>query len=139
MLRVYTEIIIEASAEEIWTNLLNFAEYDRWNPYIKSIEGNAKKDEFLIVQFPTVKMKTKVNDIIEKHMLSWKGKMVINGLLDSIHVFRITKISENCCLFEQYETFKGIMTSFLARKIKTSAQADFTKMNTALKRKCENR
>jgi hypothetical protein len=37
-----TEILIHASPEKVWTILTDFASYPQWNPFIKSITGEAK-------------------------------------------------------------------------------------------------
>ena len=38
---IKTEIVINASAEEIWNVLLDHKEYPKWNPFIKKITGSA--------------------------------------------------------------------------------------------------
>ncbi|MEL7064914.1 MAG: SRPBCC domain-containing protein, partial [Bacteroidota bacterium] len=37
-----TEILIEATPQEIWNVLMDFESYPDWNPFITSIEGNVQ-------------------------------------------------------------------------------------------------
>ena len=38
-LTLTTQITINASPEEIWTELIDFKSYPEWNPFINKIEG----------------------------------------------------------------------------------------------------
>ena len=48
MKEIRTEIIINTSKEEVWSILTNFSEYPEWNPFIRSLEGQAVKDTKLV-------------------------------------------------------------------------------------------
>lgn len=133
MLVVHTEIIIECNAKAVWDNLINFQKHEDWNPYITSIEGVLTVGSTLKVQFPTVKMNTKIQEVRANKLLQWSASMGFRGLLDSIHRFEIVEISSTRCRFVQSEQFKGLLVPFIGKKIKTSATSDFQAMNRALK------
>lgn len=39
---ITTEILIQATPKKVWSVLTNFANYNDWNPFIKSITGIVK-------------------------------------------------------------------------------------------------
>ncbi|MDO9106469.1 MAG: SRPBCC family protein [Methylovulum sp.] len=42
MLEIRTEIEIASEPEPLWAILTNFAAYPQWNPFIRTIQGEAK-------------------------------------------------------------------------------------------------
>jgi hypothetical protein len=49
MLEIETEIEIFASAQRVWSVLLDFPAYSKWNPFVRVIGGLAKKGDRLTV------------------------------------------------------------------------------------------
>ena len=47
--QIITQINIEASPEEIWQHLTDFASYPQWNPFIAAIEGDLRVGSRLTV------------------------------------------------------------------------------------------
>lgn len=138
MLIVNTEIIIARSVKVVWENLVNFQNYADWNPYITSIEGDLEVGSTLKIQFPTVKMNTKIQVVRANKLLRWSAYMGFRGLLDSLHQFEIIEISSTRCRLVQSERFNGLLVPFFRKRIKASATADFQAMNRALKTLVEN-
>ena len=52
MNKIQTQIIINASATDVWDTLIDFRKYNEWNPFIKSIDGNPVVGEKLKEFFP---------------------------------------------------------------------------------------
>jgi hypothetical protein len=49
MKQLISDIIIEASADEVWNELLDHQAYPTWNPFIKQISGSTTVGETLEV------------------------------------------------------------------------------------------
>ena len=74
-----TEIIIDASSDEVWKVLMNHEAYPEWNPFIKKISGSTKPGDYL-----ETTLQTEGNDpmdfkpVVLKNQFSqefrWKGK-----------------------------------------------------------------
>lgn len=43
MTEIYTEVVINTSANKVWNILIDFENYPNWNPFITSIKGKLKK------------------------------------------------------------------------------------------------
>jgi len=69
----------------------------------------------------------------------WRGKLLIPGLFDGEHVFRLEPGSSARVLFHQDELFSGLLVSFLKRSLDGATKQGFIAMNEALKREAERR
>lgn len=58
---IKTEILINATPEKVWSILTSFDNYPNWNPFIKSIKGEAKVGNKIKVCMHTP-TKLKIND-----------------------------------------------------------------------------
>ncbi|MEC4114354.1 SRPBCC domain-containing protein [Myroides pelagicus] len=136
-MKLYTEIKIIGTPEQIWECLTDFTSYLDWNPFIKSIKGEAKQHAKLQVQIDTMTFTPIVIEAIACVRFSWLGKLFIKGLFDGLHSFEITPLANGTCLLVQQEEFKGILVPLLAKKLKTETLAGFHAMNKALKQRVE--
>lgn len=144
MHEIMTDIEIESTPEDVWKILVDFAAYTNWNPFIRSIEGRAKKGELLKVSIqpvdgkllafrPTVLIATPSKE------LRWLGRFLFPGIFDGEHYFRIEPISSNRVKFIQGERFSGLLVAFAKSSLDIGTQRGFVAMNQALKNLAENR
>ncbi|MDA9262386.1 SRPBCC domain-containing protein [bacterium] len=113
-LTLTTQININASAEEIWSELIDFKSYPEWNPFINKIEGIPLKGNQLKATIGNMKFKPNVLESIPNKKLVWLGKLFIKGVFDGEHSFEIIKQSTNC-LFIQKENFRGLLVPFFKK------------------------
>lgn len=132
-MKLVTQIEIKAKAETIWEALIDFDNYNKWNPFITQIEG---------IPAPRQKLKVKIQkmifyptiQIVKPHQkLTWLGKLGIKGLFDGYHYFEIMPIDEHRCLFIQGENFIGLLVPFLKKKLQKETRPGFILMNCSLK------
>lgn len=142
MQNIQTEILINATPQQVWKTLLDFENYPNWNPFIH-IKGQAKVGQqltntlFLDNQKPQV-FKPIVLAIEKQQQLRWQGQLFIKGLFDGEHYFKLEAVSQNQTKLIHGENFSGILTSLILKMVKTATINGFEKMNTALKRQVEN-
>jgi Uncharacterized conserved protein len=139
---LYTEIEINAAPEKVWRILTDFADYPKWNPFIRRIEGVPAVGERLKIFIqPTgakgFAFKPKVLAAKKEKELRWLGKFFVSGLFDGEHFFKIEKSGENKVKFVQGENFSGLFVSFLAKSLDTDTLRGFREMNEALKKRAE--
>ena len=140
---ITTEILIEASAEEVWKVLMDHKSYHEWNPFIKSIEGSAAEGEQLHVVIQSDANKTMSFDPLvlrnsENDEFRWVGKLGIKGVFDGEHYFILEKVDMNNTRFIHGENFSGVLSGTLLKMIGKDTEDGFEAMNAALKSRTEN-
>jgi uncharacterized membrane protein len=105
-----TQIEIEASVERIWSLLIDFPSYPRWNPFVRSIEGTLVVGQSLkvFVQPPGasgMRFRPTVLKVQPSRELRWKGKFLLPGLFDGEHYFKLEAKLGGGVTFRQGEAF----------------------------------
>jgi hypothetical protein len=144
MHRLDTSIDIDASAERVWSLLLDFPAYARWNPFVRSIEGNPSVGESLkaLIQPPGangMRFKPTVLVCEPQRELRWKGKLLIPGLFDGEHYFKLRPKMSGGVVFEHGELFSGLLVPLFRRSLDGATKQGFVAMNEAIKREAEKR
>ena len=140
--QIETDIEINASAETVWGILTDFEAHASWNPFIREISGVPKEGERIkaFIQPAGGKgmmFKPTVLKAEENRELRWLGKLLIPGLFDGEHYFRIEPIGENRVRFVHGEIFSGILVGLFAKSLDTGTAQGFRAMNEALKKRAE--
>lgn len=141
---IETQIEINASAERVWSILMDFPGYSRWNPFVRSIEGNPTPSQSLNVYIQPpgargMRFCPKVAALEPKREFRWKGKLVIRGLFDGEHFFILEPKSGAQLLFRHGEVFSGLLVPMFKRSLEGKTKQGFAAMNEALKREAERR
>ncbi|MFK8045617.1 MAG: SRPBCC family protein [Crocinitomicaceae bacterium] len=141
---IQTTITIKASPSEVWAILTEFDKYPNWNPFIKSITGQAKVGSILIakIQPPESKemtFKPRVHVSDENEELKWKGKLLFKGLFDGEHQFLISDNGDGTVSFEQNEKFTGLLVKILPSSMFKNTESGFKEMNAKLKIEAEKK
>ena len=94
MHRLDTQIAIDASAERVWSLLVDFPSHPRWNPFVRSIEGRPEVGQSLkvFIQPPGssgMHFRPTVLAVEPYREFRWKGKLLLPGLLDGEHYFTL--------------------------------------------------
>lgn len=139
---IKTQITIQAAPERIWEVLTQFDKYAGWNPFIKSIQGNAKVGEKIIVRLepPGAKgmtFKPKVLAFETNKEFKWIGHLFFPGLFDGEHRFELIDNGNGTTTFIQAEKFKGILVRMLSKMLDGSTLNGFKAMNEQLKLEAE--
>lgn len=141
MKEIKTEVLIDASAEKVWRILMDFENYPRWNPFIKSIKGEKAVGEKITVSLKppgggAMTFRPVILKLEPAREFRWKGKLGIKGLFDGEHFFILEKISDRQTRFIHGEHFGGLLTGMLGNVLHKTEEG-FRQMNEALKRECE--
>ena len=140
--QIITEIIIQASPEEIWRHLTDFAAYPEWNPFIENIEGKAEVGYRLKVTLAVRGGKEMVFKPVVKaaepgKKLVWLGRTVFPWLLDGEHSFVIEDQGDGTCRFVQSESFTGFLVPYLPKSMGEQTKLGFEMLNKVLKERVE--
>ncbi len=141
MKEIRTEIIINTSKEEVWSILTNFRKYPEWNPFIRSLEGQAVKDTRLMATLQLKDRKPMVFKSVvtvseEKKKFEWLGTTPFN-VVNGRHYFILEEISKKQVKFVHGEQFTGILARPFHKRLAWPTQKGFVEMNKALKNRAE--
>lgn len=139
---IETTIVIAAPPGHVWSVLTDFAAYPAWNPFIRSAAGAAAPGETLhLGMSPDGREKLfRISPVVQAAVpgqeLRWRGRMLLPGLFDAEHRFRLEPTSEGTRLHHA-ERFAGLLVPFTAALLRDTRRA-FEAMNQALRQRCES-
>jgi hypothetical protein len=133
-----TEIEFDGIPEEVWAVLADLPAYPEWNPFIERIDGALRVGGKLDVRLQPVgergiTMHPSVLAVEPGRELRWIGHLMIPGIFDGEHRFRIEEAGAGRVRFIQGERFGGILLPLLWKKLRDGGTAKgFRAMNEAL-------
>jgi hypothetical protein len=138
---IETTVEIDAPPAAVWRVLTDFPAYGEWNPFITSIAGTVQEGEQLTVRLEPPRgkgmtIKPTVLAAEPDRELRWKGRLLIPGLFDGEHTFRIEPLDGEQSRFVHGERFTGVLVG-LVKGVLGKTEAGFEQMNAALKRRVE--
>ncbi len=141
MREIEATIEIDAPPAAVWSVLTDFPAYGDWNPFIRSIAGTAQEGERLTVRLepPGGKGMTITPTVLAvepDRELRWNGRLLVPGIFDGEHTFRIEALDGERSRFVHRERFTGILVG-LVKGILAKTEAGFEQMNAALKQRVE--
>jgi hypothetical protein len=136
-------IAIDATPDQVWDVLTDFAAYGEWNPFITSITGPADPGARLAVALTppggrTITMKPRVRAADRSRRFAWLGRLGVPWVFDGAHEFLLAPGADGTTVFTQRETFRGALVPFVGSVLRKT-EAGFELMNTALKQRVEAR
>ena len=142
MRRIETAIDIAAPPRAVWDVLVDFAAYPDWNPFIRRLQGEARVGARLevTVQPPAGKPMTFKPTVLAAEPareLRWLGRVLLPGLFDGEHGFRLEATAGGCRLHHD-ETFGGILVPLFGKML-DDTERGFAALNAALKERVERR
>ena len=143
MHHLQTKIEIAAPVDRVWSVLLSFGEYPKWNPHLVSVSGIPEVGQPLKVQVrqrgssdvtvrPTVL-------VVQPHLeLRWKGRFFfLPKFFEGEHYFKLKTTSTGGTLFHNGEVFSVMLVPLFRRMLDGPAKDAFVAANEALKRAAE--
>lgn len=142
MRRLATAIDIDATAAATWQELVDFAAYPEWNPFIRRIEGEARVGARLQVTMQPgdrrpMTFRPTILVVEPERELRWLGRLLLPGVFDGEHAFVIEQKHGGCRLRHE-ESFRGLLVPLFSAMLDDTGRA-FVAMNEALKRRVEAR
>lgn len=141
MREIRTQTTIAASPERVWNILMDFAAFPEWNPFVRSISGTMQQGSTLEVHIQPPGRKVSVFRptvrVVEPNReLRWLGRVLVPGLFDGEHQWKLEPMSESSTRFIHTERFTGVLVPFFG-KLFADSERGFEAMNRALKERAE--
>lgn len=139
---IITNIQINAPSGTVWQVLTDFSRYSQWNPFIRSIQGEARQGGTLEVSIQPpggngMTFRPVILDLQPGRELRWRGRLLLPGIFDGEHQFQIEPLGENHTRFVHREVFSGLLVPFLWSSLDKQTRQGFEEMNRALKMQIE--
>jgi hypothetical protein len=140
---IFTQVEIDSSADAVWAILMDFAGYASWNPFIPSVEGEAREGELLRIKIkpPDDKAqdyRVRILKIERPREFRWLGHFHMPGLIDGEHVFEIESLAPNKIRLVQRECFRGLLVPLVWKSfLNTRLRQGFEELNRGLKLRAE--
>ena len=133
-------VTIAAPIPKVWAILVDFPRYAEWNPYIRSIAGEAREGTRLEVcvvppQHREQRYAPVVLKAAEGEELRWRGRLR-HGLTTVEHSFRFEPDGTGT-RFRQDASFSGFLVRFVGEEKRSAFRGGIEEMNAALKRRAE--
>lgn len=140
---ISTTIDIDATPENVWAVLTDFARYREWNPFMDRVEGAARVGHKLVVHMSppegrAMTFKPTVLVAAPGQELRWLGKLAVRGLFDGEHSFVLTRRPDGATRLTHGESFSGLLVALLKGTLKGTEEG-FVAFNQALKQRVEQR
>jgi hypothetical protein len=138
-IRVVTEIA--APVETVWAELSAVSEYAEWNPFITSFEGELVVGGRAEVRIAPpggrpMTFRPTITEVEEGTRLEWLGRLLVPGVFDGRHSFRLEAVEPGRTRLTQSEEFSGLLVP-LTGKMLERTRAGFEAMNKALRLRAE--
>jgi len=142
MRNIATSIEIQAPPATIWRILIDFRDYPAWNPFIRSIEGEARAGARLRIRIEPpgrsrMTFRPRVLAAEPERELRWLGHLLIPGLFDGEHSLRLEAQAPAACILHHTERFSGLLVPLFGLGMLDATRQGFEAMNAALKRRAE--
>ncbi|MEO1418066.1 MAG: SRPBCC domain-containing protein [Bacteroidota bacterium] len=140
---VYTDIIIDATPEQVWTVLTDTENFAGWGVFLTDIKGticdNCEIDAIFQLNPSKDKRQTihHTINVEEGKEFRWSEKFM-GGILD-YHVFRVESTSDGKTRFIQSDMAKGGMTWLMGKTVIKLEAKNYPRFNRALKAEVEKR
>ena len=133
--------VINAPLTAVWRVLSDGQQYADWNPFITVVSGDLAPGSrpTLRITPPGKRGSTfrpRILHASAEEGLRWLGRLILPGLCDADHEFRLTSSTDGRTQLVQRETFRGVLVPLLAGMLEPTRQG-FEAMNSALRQRVE--
>ena len=135
---IVSEVVIDAPPAAVWEVLSGFERYPQWNPFIQAISGEQAVGARLSVQLRIGRRRLEFRPQLlawqPEREMRWLGRVLLPGLLDGEHGFRLEPVEGGRTWLIQSEHFSGFLVPLLmGRAMMRDTRSAFMAMNAALK------
>ena len=141
MRTIETGTDIAAPRWRVWQVLTDVDRYPAWNPFITSIDGVLREGSKLRVRIEppgrrAMTFEPTVVALAQERELRWLGRLLVPGLSDGEHAFRLEERAGGC-RFHHTERFSGILVPVFGAGLLEATRRGSEAMNAALKARAE--
>jgi len=141
---VVTEFTIAAPRERVWRVLADTAAYPQWNPLIRRLRHRgalvAGRRALISVELISGRsplwIPVRLRCVDHLRELSWEGG--VSSLVHGLHFHRLEDVDDGSTRVVHGETFSGMLTPLLRRRLEPLLRAGYDRFNQALTARAES-
>ncbi len=140
---IYTDIVIDASPEKVWSVLSDTSSYKQWASFLVDLKGEIKDGNKITAVFQVDPKKAKLNTI--EHTISVKEGIEFfwaekgpGGIVDNHH-FKLESLGKDRTLFIQSDELKGGITWLMGGNLSKTYCEGYQAFNRSLKTEVERK
>ncbi|SEB41330.1 Polyketide cyclase / dehydrase and lipid transport [Tenacibaculum sp. MAR_2009_124] len=144
--RVYTDIVINGSAEEVWNILTDFTNMPDWSSSFQGLSGEINNNSEVTITYilpspttgePTESQFNRTLSYIEGQQFGWSTESTtFPGIIDN-HIFKVEAISDCQSRFIQTDEYQGTNSFFTTNDLANASIPLYNQFNTELKGEVE--
>jgi hypothetical protein len=137
-----TTIDICASPRVVWEVLVDFGRYPEWTRIFEFPRGHTDVGKKLKVRISSGNRKSMIFEPLllearEPAEFRWRGRLLLRGIFDGEHIFRIEDAVEERTRFTHAEIFRGLLVPWLRRDLDKNTRRGFERFNMDIKERTE--
>lgn len=131
--------LINAPRGAVWNTLMEFQSYPRWNPYMRSVRGQAERGGTLEIQLDPPgggdeEVSAKVYVYKPPRKLRWQSRLLVPGVRDLEYEVIVAPVGRNRTYVVQRARYEGLLAVFVDPE---STRGGLVSMARALKLRVE--
>ena len=132
---------IDAPVQAVWAELTAVATYPEWNPFITSFEGELVVGSRVEVRIAppggrSMTFRPTLTIVEDERCLEWLGRLLVPGVFDGRHSFRLEDLGRHRTRLTQSEAFNGVLVGLTGKTLERT-RVGFEAMNQALRLRAE--
>jgi hypothetical protein len=109
-----TSTTIDASPDVVWRVLTDLDGYGSWNPYYPRAEGDLAEGGTITLHAKLPGGRTgvgrcRIRTVRQQVELRWTSHLLLPGIMDADHRFRLVRVDPGRTRLEQDETLRGLL------------------------------
>ena len=129
-----TRFSVPQSPDQVWSVLIDYPSYHRWNSFMREASGEVgvgKKLKIRVYLSSGSKMsfKPKLLVVDKDRELRWMGHLIVNGLFDGEHYWALSRNARGGTDIVHGENFKGLLVGVIKPE---RLKGDYERMNRDL-------
>lgn len=137
---IASEVTVEAPVETVWRILTDFESYERWNPLVTSVAGEARLGAELDIALEPPdsdrqELSSEITILRPNRKLAWMSRQLLPGVSDREYEVILEPLGDDFVRVVMHKRFEGILIPLTATE---KEQVGLDLMAEALKRRAED-
>jgi hypothetical protein len=133
------KIIVDAPIADVWSTIVDFGSYSRWNSQLQYLGGEIKPGGKIHLRLSAAganpyEFKPIISHWVVNERFAWIGRTGLPRVFDGEHFFELEQVNAHTTLVTNREEYRGVLSLIMKNlPMMKTAPEGFRKMNQELK------